>query len=84
MFANTNCREDYRRRLDGVAYTTYVLVMLLVPLKIFCRKKAGGWKRATFGLMMLVVLYAFWCWYNSEAQRYIRKRDAERFGNPFP
>ena len=41
--ANISHREDYRRRLDGVAYTTYILIMLLVPLKIFCRKKAGGW-----------------------------------------
>ncbi|PVH94267.1 hypothetical protein DM02DRAFT_197254 [Periconia macrospinosa] len=35
--------EAFRRRLDGVAYATYFIVMLVVPLKVWCRKKAGGW-----------------------------------------
>jgi hypothetical protein len=30
-------------RLDGVAYTTYVLITVFVPLKIWCRRRAGGW-----------------------------------------
>ncbi|EDU51282.1 conserved hypothetical protein [Pyrenophora tritici-repentis Pt-1C-BFP] len=35
--------QAYRHRLDGVAISTYVLIMLLVPLKIFCRQRHGGW-----------------------------------------
>ncbi|CAI6337187.1 unnamed protein product [Periconia digitata] len=35
--------DAFRRRLDGVAYATYIIVMLVVPLKVYCRKKAGGW-----------------------------------------
>ncbi|KAF2196640.1 hypothetical protein GQ43DRAFT_435834 [Delitschia confertaspora ATCC 74209] len=35
--------EAYRRRLDGVAYATYILIMLVVPLKLYCRKRSGGW-----------------------------------------
>lgn len=41
--ADRGCRTAYRRRLDGVAYTTYILIMLLVPLKVWCRRRAGGW-----------------------------------------
>jgi hypothetical protein len=33
----------YRRRLDGVAYMTYALMTLFVPLKLWCRRRAGGW-----------------------------------------
>jgi hypothetical protein len=36
-------RNAYRMRLDGVAYTTYVLITVFVPLKIWCRRRAGGW-----------------------------------------
>jgi hypothetical protein len=36
--------EAYRRRLDGVAYSTYILIMLVVPLKLYCRKRSGGWR----------------------------------------
>jgi hypothetical protein len=35
--------ESFHRRLDGAAISTYALVMILVPLKIWCRRKAGGW-----------------------------------------
>ncbi|KAH7073652.1 hypothetical protein BKA63DRAFT_38141 [Paraphoma chrysanthemicola] len=35
--------EAYRRRLDGVACFTYILIMIFVPLKLYCRKKSGGW-----------------------------------------
>jgi hypothetical protein len=36
--------QDFRARLDGAAISTYILIMLLVPLKLWCRKRAGGWK----------------------------------------
>jgi hypothetical protein len=36
--------EVFQRRLDGAAISTYVLVMILVPLKLWCRQKAGGWR----------------------------------------
>lgn len=36
--------ESFQRRLDGAAISTYVLVMILVPLKLWCRQKAGGWR----------------------------------------
>ncbi|KAF1844725.1 uncharacterized protein K460DRAFT_97550 [Cucurbitaria berberidis CBS 394.84] len=47
--------DAYIRRLDGVACSTYVLVMLLVPLKIWCRKKAGGWANIGLDDIMTVV-----------------------------
>jgi hypothetical protein len=40
--------KAYRMRLDGVAYTTYALMTLFVPLKLWCRRRAGGW--ANIGL----------------------------------
>lgn len=42
--ADLSVSQAFRRRLDGVAYSTYILIMILVPLKIWCRKKAGGWR----------------------------------------
>jgi hypothetical protein len=35
-------RNAYRMRLDGVAYMTYVLITIFVPLKLWCRRRAGG------------------------------------------
>lgn len=35
--------EAFRARFDGAIITTYVVAMCLVPLKIWCRKSAGGW-----------------------------------------
>lgn len=35
--------EAFRGRFDGALITTYVVAMLVVPLKIWCRKRAGGW-----------------------------------------
>ncbi|KAK7188961.1 hypothetical protein DPSP01_013239 [Paraphaeosphaeria sporulosa] len=35
--------EAFRSRFDGAIITTYVVAMLVVPLKIWCRKRAGGW-----------------------------------------
>ncbi|RMZ71660.1 integral membrane [Pyrenophora seminiperda CCB06] len=48
----------YRHRLDGVAITTYVLVMLLVPLKIFCRQRHGGWHNVRMDDYMSMVALA--------------------------
>jgi hypothetical protein len=36
-------RNAYRMRLDGVAYFSYVLITVFVPLKLWCRRRAGGW-----------------------------------------
>ncbi|KAF2794214.1 hypothetical protein K505DRAFT_337152 [Melanomma pulvis-pyrius CBS 109.77] len=36
--------ESFHHRLDGAAISTYVLIMILVPLKLWCRKRAGGWR----------------------------------------
>ncbi|KAF9737394.1 hypothetical protein PMIN06_001201 [Paraphaeosphaeria minitans] len=35
--------EEFRSRLDGAIITTYIFAMLVVPLKIWCRKRTGGW-----------------------------------------
>lgn len=45
----------YRIRLDGVAYTTYVLMTLFVPLKLWCRRRAGGWANIGLDDYMTVV-----------------------------
>lgn len=55
---DTSLRENYRRRLDGVAYATYILIMVVVPLKIFCRKKAGGWSNVRWDDFMSLVSLA--------------------------
>ncbi|KAH7018654.1 hypothetical protein B0J12DRAFT_722435 [Macrophomina phaseolina] len=47
--------EAYRRRIDGVAWTTYILMMLLVPLRIFCRKKSRGWSNVRLDDYMSVL-----------------------------
>ncbi|KAM0816202.1 putative Integral membrane protein [Seiridium cardinale] len=36
--------EYFRARLNGAAISTYVLVMLVVPLKLWCRASSGGWR----------------------------------------
>ncbi|KAL1596982.1 hypothetical protein SLS60_008564 [Paraconiothyrium brasiliense] len=35
--------EQFRGRFDGAIITTYAFAMVVVPLKIWCRKRAGGW-----------------------------------------
>ncbi|KAF2448669.1 hypothetical protein P171DRAFT_470362 [Karstenula rhodostoma CBS 690.94] len=35
--------EAFRARFDGAIITTYAFAMVVVPLKIWCRKRAGGW-----------------------------------------
>ncbi|KAF2832046.1 hypothetical protein CC86DRAFT_85348 [Ophiobolus disseminans] len=51
--------EAYRRRLDGVAYSTYILIMLLVPLKLYCRKRSGGWSNIRLDDYMTVISLLF-------------------------
>ncbi|KAF2733359.1 hypothetical protein EJ04DRAFT_565153 [Polyplosphaeria fusca] len=36
--------DAFRSRLDGAAISTYVVVMIVVPLKLWCRKRSGGWR----------------------------------------
>lgn len=37
-------------RIDGVAYATYALMTIFVPLKLWCRRRAGGGSWANIGL----------------------------------
>ncbi|KAH7393772.1 hypothetical protein DE146DRAFT_659974 [Phaeosphaeria sp. MPI-PUGE-AT-0046c] len=49
----------YRMRLDGVAYTTYALMTLFVPLKLWCRRRAGGWGNIGIDDYMTVLALLF-------------------------
>ncbi|UPK96631.1 hypothetical protein LCI18_007566 [Fusarium solani-melongenae] len=51
--------DSYRARLDGAAIATYVMVMLIVPLKIWCRKKTGGLARLGLDDTLSVVTLVF-------------------------
>ncbi|OAL53653.1 hypothetical protein IQ07DRAFT_677114 [Pyrenochaeta sp. DS3sAY3a] len=51
--------EAFRRRLDGVAISTYVLVMILVPLKLWCRKRSGGWRNLGLDDLISVIALCF-------------------------
>jgi len=51
--------EQFRARFDGALITTYTVAMLLVPLKIWCRKRTGGW--SNMGLDELFTLIATLC-----------------------
>lgn len=57
--ANQNNSEAYRRRLDGVAISTYALCMIFVPLKLYCRKRSGGWNNIRLDDYMSVVALLF-------------------------
>jgi hypothetical protein len=57
--------QAFRKRLDGAAISTYALIMLFVPLKLWCRKRAGGWANlglddALTVLSLLVANGFFW------------------------
>lgn len=57
--------QVFRKRLDGAAISTYVLIMTLVPLKLWCRKRAGGWTNlglddALSVLSLLIANGFFW------------------------
>ncbi|KAI4595387.1 hypothetical protein KJ359_007062 [Pestalotiopsis sp. 9143b] len=51
--------EEFRARLNGAATSTYVLVMLVVPLKLWCRVTVAGWKG--FGLDDYLCVLALAC-----------------------
>ena len=54
--------EYVRHNLDGSAISTYVLVMLIVPLKLWCRLTGGmsnlGWD-AALAIASLVIANGF-------------------------
>ncbi|KAF2708705.1 hypothetical protein K504DRAFT_381201, partial [Pleomassaria siparia CBS 279.74] len=57
--------ESFHRRLDGTAISTYILILILVPLKLWCRKRAGGWRNigpddAVSVLALLAASVLFW------------------------
>ncbi|KAF2676292.1 hypothetical protein K458DRAFT_351886 [Lentithecium fluviatile CBS 122367] len=35
---------EFRARFDGAIITTYAVAMVVVPLKVWCRKRTGGWQ----------------------------------------
>ena len=37
-------------------------------------------KKIWIGLLMLIVGYGVWCWWNAEEMAYIRRRRAELYG----
>jgi len=41
-----------------VAISTYILIMLLVPLKVYCRKRHGGWRNVQMDDYMSMVALA--------------------------
>ncbi|KAF4980973.1 hypothetical protein FZEAL_3130 [Fusarium zealandicum] len=51
--------ENYRARLDGAAIATYVMAMLIVPLKLWCRKQSGGVARLGLDDALSVVTLVF-------------------------
>ncbi|EMD61100.1 hypothetical protein GGP41_010008 [Bipolaris sorokiniana] len=48
----------FRQRLDGVAMFTYILIMFLVPLKIWCRYRHRGWRNVQWDDYMSIVALA--------------------------
>jgi ABC-type enterochelin transport system permease subunit len=48
--------EQFRARFDAALITTYAVAMTVVPLKIWCRKRTGGW--SNMGLDELFTLMA--------------------------
>jgi hypothetical protein len=51
--------EQFRARFDGAIITTYVVAITLVPLKIWCRKRAGGWRNMGFDEVLTVLAAGF-------------------------
>lgn len=51
--------EQFRARFDGALITTYAVAMILVPLKIWCRKRTGGW--SNMGLDEIFTVTATLC-----------------------
>lgn len=51
--------EEFRDRFDGAIITTYAVAMIVVPLKIWCRKRAGGWSNMGFDEIFTMMGAAF-------------------------
>lgn len=59
IFTMAETLEEFRARLNGAATSTYILVMLVVPLKLWCRVTVAGWKG--FGLDDYLCVLALAC-----------------------
>jgi hypothetical protein len=51
--------EQFRARLNGAAISTYILVMLIVPIKIWCRWSVG--RMQNLGLDDYLCVFALVC-----------------------
>ncbi|CAH0027323.1 unnamed protein product [Clonostachys rhizophaga] len=59
--------EAFRVRFDGAAISTYALLMIVVPMKIWCRTQVSGWKSIGWDDWLSVATLAFvnvWFWDN--------------------
>lgn len=57
--------DAFRACLDGVAISTYILAMMVVPAKIWCRVKTSsmskvGWEEAFSAITLVWVNAVFW------------------------
>lgn len=55
MSDGTESLETFRHRLDGATISTYTLVMILVPLKLWCRRRSGGWSNLGWDDVITVI-----------------------------
>jgi hypothetical protein len=72
--ADEESLSSFHTRLLGAAVSTYVIITLLVPLKLWCRVRSGGWRNlgmddfiTVFGLLVahafnLICLIGKFCW----------------------
>jgi hypothetical protein len=51
--------RTFRMRLLGSALSTYVVIMLVVPLKLYCRVRQGGWTNLKWDDALTVVTLLF-------------------------
>lgn len=51
--------HTFRMRLLGSALSTYVFIMLLVPLKLYCRVRQGGWTNLKWDDVLTVTTLVF-------------------------
>jgi hypothetical protein len=64
--------EAFRVRFDGAAISTYALLMIVVPMKIWCRTQVSGWKSIGWDDWLSVATLAFanvWFWDNMIGKR---------------
>lgn len=54
---------SYHARLLGAAVSTYAIINMLVPLKLWCRVRSGGWRNLGLDdcltVLGLLVAHAF-------------------------